>query len=129
DNHLPIAADFAFHQPIRGRGWHIRERGTDHWYCWSHQLATLHLALTTTGAHLLRFWVDHAASFEALHSLETRVNGCLVSLLATATGLGFLIEAKVPPHAFATSRGRVCIEFRVPDTVRPSDRDPTNPDA
>jgi hypothetical protein len=128
DDQLPDAADFAFDQPIRGQGWHIRERA-DHWYCWSDQVATLHLALDSTGPHILRFWVDHAASLEALHLLQVRVNGRLVSLMPTEAGCGFLVEARVPAEAFHHAPvGHVCVEFRVPQTVRPSDRDPTNPD-
>jgi hypothetical protein len=128
EDRLPDATDFWFDQPIRGRGWHIREKAADHWYCWSDQLATLHLALDTAGSHVLRFWVDYAASREALHGLEVRVNGVPVGSVPTETGDRFLVETRVPAAAVSASAGRVCIEFRVPHTVRPSDRDPKNPD-
>ncbi|HWE72431.1 MAG TPA: sulfotransferase family 2 domain-containing protein [Stellaceae bacterium] len=125
---LPDAAEFTFDQPIRGRGWHIREQAGDGWYCWSDQEATLHLALTTSGPHLLRFWVEHAASSEALQCLEVQVNGTAVSFRAVQMGARVLMEARVSAEALCAPADHVCIAFRVLHTVRPSDRNPMNPD-
>jgi hypothetical protein len=126
DSPLPDAANFTFDQPIRGRGWHIREHGAEGWYCWCGQDARLHLALSTTGSHVLRFWIDYAASEQALHGLEARVNGIPLSFVPAAAGRRWLVEALVPPEAVVA--GRICIEFHVPHTLRPSDRDLLNPD-
>jgi hypothetical protein len=126
DSPLPDAANFTFDQPIRGRGWHIREHGAEGWYCWSGEEARLYLALNTTGPHVLRLWIDHAASEQALHGLEACVNGIPLSFVPAAAGRRWLVEALVPPEAITA--GRVCIEFHVPHTLRPSDGDPLNPD-
>jgi hypothetical protein len=125
-NDLPDAADFTFDQPIRGRGWHIREQGREGWYCWSGQEAKLHLALNTDGPHVLRFWIDHAASEQALHGLEVRVNGTRLSALPSKAGQQWVVETLVPEETIRPPIVR--IEFRVPHTVRPSQLDPLNPD-
>lgn len=125
-NDLPDAADFTFDQPVRGRGWHIREQGVEGWYCWTGQEAKLHLALNTTGSHVLRFWIDHAASEQALHGLEVWLNGIRLSALPVKTGRQWVVEASVPAEAIRPPL--ICIKFRVPHTVRPSQLDALNPD-
>src|SRR3569623_1295339 len=86
DSPLPDATHFTFDQPIRGRGWHIRERGAEGWYCWSGPEADLHLALNATGPHVLRVWVDHAASEQALQGLTASVNGLSLSFVPAKAG-------------------------------------------
>jgi hypothetical protein len=125
---LPSAADFTFDQPIRGSGWHIRERGADAWYCWTNREASLHLSLSGTGDHVLRCQVAHAACEEAWRGLEVSVNGNRLEVKAPAASPPCVLEARVPAGLLGRLPGRVRFGFRVPQTVCPWERDPTNPD-
>lgn len=127
DQRLSDAADFCMDQPINGRGWHIREHGPEGWYCWCGDEATLQLSLKTAGPHILRCFVPHAASLEALQGMQSSVNGSPVALRPSRDGSLHWVEADVAADVIGAS-GRVCIRFQVSQTVRPSDLDPTNPD-
>jgi 4-hydroxybenzoate polyprenyltransferase len=126
---LSSAADFTFDQPIRGSGWHIRERGADGWYCWTDQEASLHLRLSGTGDHNLHLQVEHAACVEAWLGLSVSINGCPVELTARQGAPPGPVAARVPAHLLSNSPGRVLLTLRVPRTVRPLDGDPGNPDS
>ena len=127
-DNLPDATNFTFDQPVRGRGWHMRERGSEGYYCWSAGEATLFLSLATRGSHILRCRLLHVASSEAQDGLEATVNGVPVLVEVSHKTGSLWIEAPVPAHALENARGQVCIAFRVPGLVRPSDRDSANPD-
>lgn len=126
---LPDAVDFSFDQPIRGRGWHVREPGSGRWFCWTDREALMTLQFRSPGDHRLDCMVEHAACAEAWADLAVSVNGFRVALTEKPSAPPGRIAAHIPGDWLGPSPGPVTIGFRVTQTVCPSERDPGNSDA
>lgn len=123
---LPDAADYTFDQPVPGHGWYIRESLDGEWFCWTDWDASITLKLSSAGEHELRCNVRYVASAEAWRDLAISVNGHPVAVASRPGVPPGWIAAPIPREWLHSPE--VNIGFRVAHTVRPSDRDPENPD-
>ena len=97
-------------------------------YCWSDREAVLTLKMASADDHELQCEVRYAASAEAWNDLAVSVNGHPVALSSQSGAPPGQIVAPIPGQWLGQSPGQVQLGFRVAHTVRPSDRDPQNPD-
>jgi Sulfotransferase family len=125
---LPGCSDFTFDQPVRGGGWHPREKGDRGWFCWLGREAWLDLKPEGTGERLLEAHIAHVLRPALLDGLEVRVNGRRVATRYRNGSASRVIEAAVPAPLVAADPHRVRLAFTMREAVRPCDLVPGNPD-
>ncbi len=118
---LELGHDFRFNQPIRGCGWHARERDQHGWFAWSGPDRDAWLDLTRPPADNRRLLcgVRHAASNEILKETRLSINGHYVKHQFKDNGPEVLLIADIDKSHLKSNRERVRIGLSVPATITP----------
>jgi hypothetical protein len=127
---LANGEEFTPDMPIRGYGWHERERYQGRWLCWNAAItATLDLSLSRSGYSRFRCLLSHVISQDALDTLQVSLNSARLSLQKSEAEGGILLEGAIPESALRTSPHRARIRFDCPVLQRPCDINPSSPDS
>jgi len=127
---LADGEEFTPDMPIRGYGWHERERHQGRWLCWnSAATATLDFCLSKSRASRFRCLLSYVINQEALDKLQISMNSVPLTLQRREAEGGFLLEGAVPEKALRTSPNLVRITFDCPVMRRPCDINPKSTDS
>ncbi len=118
---LELGHDFRFDRPIRGCGWHARERDQHGWFAWSGLDCDAWLDLTSPPADNRRLLcgVRHAASNEILKETRLSINGHYVKHQFKDNGPEVLLIADIDKSHVKSNQERVRIGLTVPSTITP----------
>jgi hypothetical protein len=124
-----LASDLSFAQPIRGTGWHRRDRdGQGRQVCWIGHTGSASVELAVDpDARSLVVEIAHVLDPAALGTLQVKLDGePLPHRLAESDG-GVIASAPLG-EALGRAKAAARVELAVDHTTRPCDVDPTSDD-
>jgi hypothetical protein len=125
----PLTSDLRFGQPIRGTGWHRRDRdGQGRQVCWIGHTGSASAELAVDpDARSVVVEIAHVLDPAALGTLQLKVDGDPLRL-SLAESDGGVIASAALGEALGRNKASVRVEIAVDHTTRPCDVDPTSDD-